>query len=122
MATPSKSAGTSHSSGSEAQPGKIATLPGGFRASEAETRAADFANYLRSHDLTETRNDIDRRLAQLNALLFSCYGFGQEWLDEMGSKLRDPLMWLASDLATEIQEKFDDLSGLSTIKPEVGDE
>lgn len=37
MATPFKSPGTSHSSGSEAETGKIATLPGGFRASEAES-------------------------------------------------------------------------------------
>lgn len=111
MATSSKSAGTSHSSGSEAKTGNIATLPGGFCASEASVRANAFGEFVRAHKVHDIRDDLDRRLTQLNALLFSCYGFGQQWLDEMGPELRDELMWMASDLAKEIQRKFEQLCG-----------
>lgn len=60
-------------------------------------------------DLT---NDIDRRLTQLNALLMSCYGGGQENFEELSPQGRDQLLWLASDLAIEAQQKFELLCGL----------
>lgn len=63
----------------------------------------------------ELKNDIDRRLGQLSSLLFCSYGFGQEWIDEMGSDHRDRLLWLASDLAIEVEEKFDRLCEISRI-------
>lgn len=64
------------------------------------------AKHIRNQAI-DLRNDIDRRLTQLNALLMSCYGGGQENFSDMSPHGRDHLMWLASDLAIEAQQKFD---------------
>lgn len=52
MATSSKSAGTLHSSGSEAKTGNIATLPGGFCASEASNAEKAFIQLSAQHTHT----------------------------------------------------------------------
>ena len=95
MATSTKSSGTLNSSGSGAGTGKIATLPGGFRASEVQAR-----------ERIDLINDIDRRLAQLTALLQSIYGGGFESFNGMNERLQDNILWLASDLAEEIKNDF----------------
>jgi hypothetical protein len=74
-------------------------------------QCADFAVYLHTHGCTGLRDDIDRRLAQLNSLLMSCYGGGQENFENLSPVHRDRLMWLASDLALEVEQKFELLSG-----------
>lgn len=101
MATPSKSAGTSHSSGSEAQTGQIATLRGGFRASEATGRSR-----------IDTFDDVNRRLTQLIALLNSIYGNGFENFSHMSDEMQDNILWLAADLAEGVKVDFDVLAKL----------
>ena len=44
----------------------------------------------------------EEKMAQLQSLLWSMYGVGKEWLDEIGSENRDNILWLASDLAEDI--------------------
>lgn len=82
--------------------------------SNVHNRHDDFAAYLRTNGCMELRDDIDRRLAQLNSLLMSCYGGGQENFENLCSVHRDRLMWLASDLAVEVEQKFALLSGSQT--------
>jgi len=47
---------------------------------------------------------MEKKLCQLNALLQSCYGGGQQNFDELAPAFRNQLVWLASDLASQIQE------------------
>lgn len=43
------------------------------------------------------------KCTQLSALLTCMYGVGQQWFDDIGTQHRDTLIWLASDLATDIE-------------------
>lgn len=56
---------------------------------------------------------INRKGLQLCSLLKCCYGEGQDWFEAMGAAHRDNLMWLASELATEMSEAFERLQQLS---------
>lgn len=47
-------------------------------------------------------NRAGEKMAQLQSLLWSMYGVGKEWMDEIGSENRDNILWLASDLAEDI--------------------
>jgi hypothetical protein len=60
-------------------------------------------------EMIDLVNDVDRHLAQLNSLLACSYGFGQEWMEEMGKDHRDNLMWLASDLGRSVEDRFSQL-------------
>jgi len=44
----------------------------------------------------------DEKLTQLRSLLLGCYGVGAEWFEAIGSNHRENLLWLASDLAEDI--------------------
>jgi len=54
-----------------------------------------------NQDLREQCNHLDRKLAQLEALLHATYGVSQEGFDAMAAELRDNYMWACSDLAGE---------------------
>jgi len=45
---------------------------------------------------------LENKLTQLQSLLSCCYGGGGEWFDAIGAAHRDNIMWIASDLATEL--------------------
>lgn len=44
----------------------------------------------------------DEKLTQLRSLLSCCYGVGAEWFETIGSNHRENLLWLASDLAQDV--------------------
>ena len=101
MIAPSKSAGTPNSSGSGSKTSKIATLRGGFRASEPV-----------AHQRIDLFDDIHRRLTQLIALLSSIYGDGFESFSNMNGDTQDHILWLAADLAHDAQIDLKALSDL----------
>jgi hypothetical protein len=49
---------------------------------------------------------LENKLEQLNSLLWCCYGAGDGWFEDAGEKHRDNLLWIASDLAREAVELF----------------
>lgn len=51
----------------------------------------------------EARELLEIKLAQLNSLLWCCYGDGNGWFEEAGEKHRDNMLWIASDLAREAE-------------------
>ena len=51
----------------------------------------------------EARELLEIKLAQLNSLLWCCYGDGNGWFEEAGEKHRDHMLWIASDLAREAE-------------------
>ncbi|WP_418133061.1 hypothetical protein ABL849_11330 [Variovorax sp. 375MFSha3.1] len=46
---------------------------------------------------------LEIKLAQLNSLLWCCYGDGNGWFEEAGEKHRDHMLWIAADLAREAE-------------------
>ncbi|SEL86213.1 hypothetical protein SAMN05518845_112122 [Variovorax sp. YR750] len=54
----------------------------------------------------EARELLEIKLAQLNSLLWCCYGDGNGWFEEAGEKHRDHMLWIASDLAREAEMLF----------------
>jgi hypothetical protein len=51
----------------------------------------------------EARELLEIKLAQLNSLLWCCYGDGNGWFEEAGEKHRDNMLWIAADLAREAE-------------------
>ncbi|WP_418125345.1 hypothetical protein [Variovorax sp. 160MFSha2.1] len=51
----------------------------------------------------EARELLEIKLAQLNSLLWCCYGDGNGWFEEAGEKHRDNMLWIAADLAMEAE-------------------
>ncbi len=51
----------------------------------------------------EARELLEIKLAQLNSLLWCCYGDGNGWFEEAGEKHRDHMLWIAADLAREAE-------------------
>ena len=51
----------------------------------------------------EARELLEVKLAQLNSLLWCCYGDGNGWFEEAGEKHRDNMLWIAADLAREAE-------------------
>ncbi|WP_454903621.1 hypothetical protein [Variovorax gossypii] len=51
----------------------------------------------------EARDLLEIKLAQLNSLLWCCYGDGNGWFEEAGEKHRDHLLWIAADLARDAE-------------------
>lgn len=51
----------------------------------------------------EARDLLEIKLAQLNSLLWCCYGDGNGWFEEAGEKHRDYMLWIAADLAREAE-------------------
>ena len=51
----------------------------------------------------EARDLLEIKLAQLNSLLWCCYGDGNGWFEEAGEKHRDHMLWIAADLAREAE-------------------
>jgi len=49
---------------------------------------------------------LENKLFQLQSLLSCCYGEGSEWLDEVGPRHRDNIMWIAADLAEDAVQLF----------------
>lgn len=45
---------------------------------------------------------LENKVSQLQSLLSCCYGDGGEWFEVIGARHRDNIMWIASDLATEV--------------------
>lgn len=56
------------------------------------------------------------KLAQLRSLLMASYGVGQEWLEDIGPIHRDNILWLASDLAEEIDRLMNGGSALEKLE------
>lgn len=46
--------------------------------------------------------ELQNKVTQLDALLAICYGVGADAFDSIGREHRDSLVWLASDLAGDI--------------------
>ena len=55
----------------------------------------------------EARDLLEIKLAQVNSLLWCCYGDGNGWFDEAGEKHRDHMLWIAADLAREAVMLFE---------------
>ncbi|BEP53845.1 hypothetical protein GmRootV118_10890 [Variovorax sp. V118] len=51
----------------------------------------------------DARDLLEIKLAQLNSLLWCCYGDGNGWFEEAGEKHRDHMLWIAADLAREAE-------------------
>ncbi|SDZ35210.1 hypothetical protein SAMN05518669_12958 [Variovorax sp. YR634] len=51
----------------------------------------------------EARALLEIKLAQLNSLLWCCYGDGNGWFEEAGEMHRDRMLWIAADLAREAE-------------------
>lgn len=47
---------------------------------------------------------LENRTAQLSSLLFHLYGVGGKSFNTLSEKDRDNILWLASDLAAEIND------------------
>jgi len=45
---------------------------------------------------------LENKVSQLQSLLSCCYGDGGEWFEVIGARHRDNIMWIASDLATDV--------------------
>ncbi|UVH59378.1 hypothetical protein NWF24_08215 [Variovorax paradoxus] len=45
---------------------------------------------------------LENKLTQLQSLLSCCHGDWSEWLEGIGERHRDNIMWLAADLANDI--------------------
>ena len=45
---------------------------------------------------------LENKVSQLQSLLSCCYGNGGDWFEVIGARHRDNIMWIASDLATEV--------------------
>jgi hypothetical protein len=52
----------------------------------------------------DAASEADKKLTQLRSLLTSMYGVGAKGFEDIGSRHRDHLLWLASDLAEEIAD------------------
>jgi len=59
----------------------------------------------------EARELLEIKLAQLNSLLWCCYGDGNGWFEEAGEKHRDNMLWIAADLAREAEMLLEVSSG-----------
>lgn len=51
----------------------------------------------------DARDLLETKLAQLNSLLWCCYGDGNGWFEEAGERHRDHMLWIAADLAREAE-------------------
>ena len=49
---------------------------------------------------------LENKLEQLNSLLWCFYGAGDGWFQDAGEAHRENLLWIASDLAREAVELF----------------
>lgn len=47
------------------------------------------------------------KATQLRALLTYCYGVNQAAFEELGPEQRDSILWLAGDLASDIEDLID---------------
>jgi hypothetical protein len=69
-----------------------------------------------SADATTTARDpsdlLENKLEQLNSLLWCFYGAGDGWFQEAGETHRENLLWIASDLAREAVELFQENGGV----------
>lgn len=63
----------------------------------------------------EARELLEIKLAQLNSLLWCCYGDGNGWFEEAGEKHRDYMLWIAADLAREAEMLFQVSGGGSSV-------
>ena len=52
---------------------------------------------------------LENKLTQLQSLLSCCHGDWSEWLEGIGERHRDNIMWLASDLADDIARLVQEL-------------
>ena len=59
----------------------------------------------------DIHEQLHTKLAQLTSLLTCSYGVGAEWMDEIGKGHRDNILWLASDVANEVQGLVEQLDG-----------
>jgi hypothetical protein len=70
---------------------------------------------LASADATTTTRDpsdlLENKLEQLNSLLWCFYGAGDGWFQDAGEAHRENLLWIASDLAREAVELFQESGG-----------
>jgi hypothetical protein len=68
-----------------------------------------------SADATTTARDpsdlLENKLEQLNSLLWCFYGAGDGWFQDAGEAHRENLLWIASDLAREAVELFQESGG-----------
>lgn len=53
---------------------------------------------------------LENKLEQLNSLLWCFYGAGDGWFQDAGEAHRENLLWIASDLAREAVELFQEMS------------
>ena len=69
-----------------------------------------------SADATTTARDpsdlLENKLEQLNSLLWCFYGAGDGWFQDAGEAHRENLLWIASDLAREAVELFQENGGV----------
>jgi len=53
---------------------------------------------------------LENKLEQLNSLLWCFYGAGDGWFQDAGEAHRENLLWIASDLAREAVELYQEMS------------
>ncbi|MDO9002840.1 MAG: hypothetical protein Q7V20_05245 [Aquabacterium sp.] len=59
----------------------------------------------------DIHEQLHTKLAQLTSLLTCSYGVGAEWMETIGKGHRDNILWLASDVAAEVQCLVEQLDG-----------
>ncbi len=50
------------------------------------------------------RSLLENKATQLRTLLWCCYGDCSEWFEDIGPMRRDHIMWIAADMAEEVEE------------------
>ena len=66
-----------------------------------------------SNASAQTASDVlENKLEQLHTLLWCCYG-DDGWFEEVGPAHRGNLVWLASDLAGEARELYQEMGPAS---------
>jgi hypothetical protein len=59
----------------------------------------------------EARDILENKLTQLRSLLHCCYGDEQELFEAIGATHRGNIMWIAADLATDVESLLQLASG-----------
>ena len=82
---------------------KSSRRSGSSKSSSTTTRGTTTKPTAPTPTPDEARELLEIKLAQLNSLLWCCYGDGNGWFEEAGEKHRDHMLWIAADLAREAE-------------------
>lgn len=90
---------------------KSSRRSGSSNSSSSTTRGTTTKPTAPTSTPDEARELLEIKLAQLNLLLWCCYGDGNGWFEEAGEKHRDNMLWIAADLAREAEMLLEASSG-----------